>query len=849
MLSLHSRHSLLPMSSGASLPFNITRLSIRQRVDTNSSNSQQKQQQVIGAKSSKEKVDIVSMLSQALSTPTSAAAVHAAAALPRGLRSDLCRAMLACDWRQEDLLQMPSDERERQFLLWLSQQQSSGRLTQRDSLLIQRRLRISSASIQQHYQQSIQQRYKSQIALLNSSHPKYDDEPDDSMFRTMASLPQYLPMPGSRPSTSATASTAASGRSLGSAPSVSALSAPSSAAATSLSSTFSAAGVRHRVRVKRVVLRHTVTRWNETGQVQRTEYRIKTPMELKALLIDLNCPQAASILRQRAVGNASATAAANAELDRLGIPETHRPFFTVSQASPDRILHATITGLPLANVQPEVFQPPPEAPGLPLPEDKYSKLNPEQQRLRSDFVSNLERVLTDTCMFYRQYYDGEVPDSHYSSSDAAKHYNTTDLADTDKKQGVKRQPPKCNTCHTKHARGAKNCPMYNKANATAAAEASKKSKADKKSGAGGSASGAGAGSSQSSQQSALGAPQVREITTLASRSRAGDRLIVSESQKRSSHLTNARRIFNGHLEKLIRQLMDLEYAVLFRTPVSDAVAPNYSKIVAKPMDLKTMLDKARREEYLTLEQLRSDITLIVEASVQYNGENPITNQARRVFGTALALLETPDVAKGLQESGAPLTPVVHANIIIERLMARDGGIFTQDPRSIPGYKDKIRMPMCLEMMRATNRSFKYMSIDAVLGDVALLRHNCIVFNGASNSYSDIADALMDEAIRQASLLGHNFSSFVGEPNVLQWISDSSAAVAQLVSVSSASANALPTSAVGAASSNAAAVPAAASAPPNVIVVDQPAFAAISSQAPATPSSTSAPGVVRLKFKK
>jgi len=43
---------------------------------------------------------------------------------------------------------------------------------------------------------------------------------------------------------------------------------------------------------------------------------------------------------------------------------------------------------------------------------------------------------------------------------------------------------------------------------------------------------------------------------------------------------------------------------IFQFPVSDAVAPGYSKVIKQPMDFLTMSLKIERNEYINIEQLK-----------------------------------------------------------------------------------------------------------------------------------------------------------------------------------------------------------------------------------------------------
>ncbi|KAF6261985.1 Bromodomain-containing protein [Scenedesmus sp. NREL 46B-D3] len=56
----------------------------------------------------------------------------------------------------------------------------------------------------------------------------------------------------------------------------------------------------------------------------------------------------------------------------------------------------------------------------------------------------------------------------------------------------------------------------------------------------------------------------------------------------------------------------------FTSPVTDQMAPNYSKIIKQPMDLSTMKSKVERGLYDTWADLQADIVLMFTNAKTYN---------------------------------------------------------------------------------------------------------------------------------------------------------------------------------------------------------------------------------------
>ena len=58
--------------------------------------------------------------------------------------------------------------------------------------------------------------------------------------------------------------------------------------------------------------------------------------------------------------------------------------------------------------------------------------------------------------------------------------------------------------------------------------------------------------------------------------------------------------------------------LLFAEPVSEKVAPNYLDVIKKPMDLQTLLVRARNEEYRNYSWVREMFELMVLNALTFN---------------------------------------------------------------------------------------------------------------------------------------------------------------------------------------------------------------------------------------
>lgn len=77
------------------------------------------------------------------------------------------------------------------------------------------------------------------------------------------------------------------------------------------------------------------------------------------------------------------------------------------------------------------------------------------------------------------------------------------------------------------------------------------------------------------------------------------------------------------LEKIIDTLKANNVSFLFLKPVTKKEAPDYLRIIDRPMDLSTMREKVRRLEYKSRDAFRHDMWQITFNAHKYNiGRNP-----------------------------------------------------------------------------------------------------------------------------------------------------------------------------------------------------------------------------------
>jgi hypothetical protein len=159
---------------------------------------------------------------------------------------------------------------------------------------------------------------------------------------------------------------------------------------------------------------------------------------------------------------------------------------------------------------------------------------------------------------------------------------------------------------------------------------------------------------------------------------------ASSSEIKASSAMKTPKVHSAEMKALLKRVIASGIAAmkeadpqsLFLNPVTDAIAPGYSKVIQKPMCMKQMEDAG----YLVIEDWNRDVQLMFRNCIAYNSGNEgqwfrgearrqnkvhkddIYTQAKKLFETESAkILPPPEVQKKRKASGAgeiqPLEPV------------------------------------------------------------------------------------------------------------------------------------------------------------------------------------------------
>lgn len=86
---------------------------------------------------------------------------------------------------------------------------------------------------------------------------------------------------------------------------------------------------------------------------------------------------------------------------------------------------------------------------------------------------------------------------------------------------------------------------------------------------------------------------------------------------------------NKLLEHLLRILEKRDPHQFFAWPVTDDIAPGYSKIITKPMDFSTIRQKIDDNEYSTLTEFTHDFRLMCDNAIRYNHVDTVYHKAAK----------------------------------------------------------------------------------------------------------------------------------------------------------------------------------------------------------------------------
>ncbi|XP_058848901.1 bromodomain-containing protein 7 [Acipenser ruthenus] len=115
------------------------------------------------------------------------------------------------------------------------------------------------------------------------------------------------------------------------------------------------------------------------------------------------------------------------------------------------------------------------------------------------------------------------------------------------------------------------------------------------------------------------------------------------------------------LTQLTRQLQRRDPRAFFSFPVTDFIAPGYSRIIKHPMDFSTIKEKIKADEYQSLEELRADFKTMCENAMTYNKPQTIYFKAAKKLLHSGTKILSQDRLQSLKQSIEFMADLENAN--------------------------------------------------------------------------------------------------------------------------------------------------------------------------------------------
>ena len=143
------------------------------------------------------------------------------------------------------------------------------------------------------------------------------------------------------------------------------------------------------------------------------------------------------------------------------------------------------------------------------------------------------------------------------------------------------------------------------------------------------------------------------------------------------------------LEHLLKTLEKRDPNQFFAYPVTDNIAPGYSKIISHPMDFSTIRQKINDNKYATLQEFISDFKLMCTNAMHYNHSDTIYYKAsKKLLHGGLKLMQ-PEKLGWLLSYVSNLTSDelgFEVCSVIQTKSAQDANVAESQAESTPDHK-------------------------------------------------------------------------------------------------------------------------------------------------------------------
>lgn len=208
------------------------------------------------------------------------------------------------------------------------------------------------------------------------------------------------------------------------------------------------------------------------------------------------------------------------------------------------------------------------------------------------------------------------------------------------------------------------------------------------------------------------------------------------------------------LDEVLQQVKATEYATPFLKPVKRKSCPDYSSVVAKPMDLSTIKVNLSKNFYANGRQFVEDLKLILINSKLYNGDgHEITVAAENLFNLAMDKLNSR--AKEIKNLELLIDPLSsdddlsnfcrELNSIVEKTkrLPKVVQLNLPEKRKFKRYFETVSDPIDLNCIADKCTSKLYIKVDDFLNDIEKIYRNSEIFNGVNSACTAKAKEIVD----------------------------------------------------------------------------------------------------------
>lgn len=209
------------------------------------------------------------------------------------------------------------------------------------------------------------------------------------------------------------------------------------------------------------------------------------------------------------------------------------------------------------------------------------------------------------------------------------------------------------------------------------------------------------------------------------------------------------------LEECWKQLQEADSTDLFAFPVTDTIAPGYSKKIKEPMDLSTMRSKILRVHapYRSIGAFECDIKLMVENCRVYNGPNSIlARKARALWKAWLQIKASFQDPREVSEQGVHVR--TNYSLTMTKTIHLALALVLIEPCSFAIASAQLReeLEACIKLNMLPNQRPRLPKLNYVVAFHSISRH-AIGLSTNEESMIDMPKLLESQWIQNRKLLG------------------------------------------------------------------------------------------------